>query len=778
MAEISRALEDGQKAENLRNPTSQEAGEKHSGNVLNFEAGKIRQGLLDRMTQDKGVISSEEEKEWKKKLADAREDTESTRRIKNEFEAHWRESQQSHEKFDKRMHSAEDDGWLEDGEHETLDKQFSESRLAQKETMMAALEKTLGDRQKEIKDALSKIDKNVMAKHEKALKEAKNWQSKKKEAMETREHSEGLKDYTKALGKYPIGTDTVKDFEKWYVEQNRDMQQKSISELDKVMKPYVDTWEDHKKLPKAHQNPKFKELGRRERESWFKEKERELGNQYDNVLHGPNSQYFSPKEIEQAEKTFEKDSGKRGERIARKAQFLDALPGHFKLAKKLHDQFDKFPDEIKDIYKKEFRKLNYEEKKKMLEETIPKEAKVYLDYRKRIAALDSNVIKLYNDDFEDADKLREKSLVVKEAEKYQKLMDQHQGLRKDNAALYNSPSERSRELYEKEVHNVSEAGDALRDLKADIKERTKVHTGIKQLPKFLADRIEMKAPFGKIKDALQDQLEIKKSYDIAIPFMIKSGEKAEAEGDEANALNSYLSALKLDPDSKDLQKMVAHLRQKGIAPSLTPSSPVDEATTEAVLKKVEESQAIDGETYELARKQLFLDMARKHKEATGATGSSVDARRQASKKMMSKEAAEVTEDLEEAGALDDFTVDETGTVREKHKINVTGEQTKESDDLMHMKMDMNLHKGEGAKSGLAEVEFVDSSGQAVEQQTVQKKIDEKSAEVEGDVIDLASAMLQREHGFSKKQAKRFGEDMKLKRKRDQAVKEQLGRLAA
>ena len=83
--------------------------------------------------------------------------------------------------------------------------------------------------------------------------------------------------------------------------------------------------------------------------------------------------------MEKAENAFNKKEPSRGERLKRKAEFLNALPGHIKAAKKLYDLFEEFEQEIQTIYKKEFKKSDFEGKQKLLEES---------DLKKRLKKID------------------------------------------------------------------------------------------------------------------------------------------------------------------------------------------------------------------------------------------------------------------------------------------------------------------------------------------------------------------------------------------------------
>lgn len=780
MPELARNLDDheGRRVNTLRGVDK--GNDRQAENEARFEASRIREDVLKRMTQEKGVISESEEGEWKDKLMDAKEDVQRLGRIKEAYEKNMMESAKEHERFDTKVHRAEDEGWLEDGEHERLDRRFNQSRLDEKRALGIEFDKELEKRQHEIKEALADIDGRIVKKHEKSIKEAKNWKDKQKEARETAEHAEGLEDYLKKVGAFPVGEKTVREFREWYIEQGKDMRKQAPRLLDKVMAPYVETWEAHGKLPKQHQAPEFKEMGRRERERWLARKERETDQAHDRLLHDKGKKYFSEKEMDEAERTFARRENDTGARLARKIEFLEALPGHIEAAKKLHDQFEKFAPEIQLMYKKEFRKMDYDDKKKLLENTIPKESKLYLDQRRRMGELDKNVYDLYQDRFEDAADLREKARVVKEAEKFQGLFDKHQDLRAAHADLFNSPPERSRERYVREVHTLDEAQNAYRDLRQEIRERTVVHDGIEKLPKFLADRIELNAPFGQIKDRYDEIREIEKAYHVAIPFMMQTAKKAEAEGNEPGALNAYMAALKLDPESKEIQKLVAHLVQKGVTPAEEAERMPDNKDQETVLEAVRTMPDIDQETYELAREQIFLDMAVQHKQHVGATAGTVEARRRAALKVMSADDAKATQELEEAHLMDeDWTVDETGRLRKIETIKVGQTQLEKTEDSLEEKLDTKFHKGEAAKTGTAETKFVDRSGAEVELHTVQKRLDEQGEQVEANVIELATALLQRDHGFTKKQAKAFQEEMKLAgASRAASVEEQKKRLAA
>ena len=140
--------------------------------------------------------------------------------------------------------------------------------------------------------------------------------------------------------------------------------------------------------------------------------------------------------------------------------------------------------------------------------------------------------------------------------------------------------------------------------------------------------------------------------------------------------------------------------------------------------------------------------------------------------------AETTEDLEEKDLLKDHTVDETGKIRTIKKVKIGSAQNKETEDALQEMMASKVPTSE-APRGLADIEMVQQDGATViSHQEAKKQLTEKGQQVETEVIDLATALLQREHGFTKKRAKEFQATMKLRRSRTQAVEDQKNRLAS
>ena len=321
---------------------------------------------------------------------------------------------------------------------------------------------------------------------------------------------------------------------------------------------------------------------------------------------------------------------------------------------------------------------------------MPRESQLYVAYLKQLSACDGHTQNVFEPQFEAAENLKEKGPVIKEALKFDKLMEKHFALREKNADLFNSPPSRSQERYVHDVNSLTKADEEFRNLKEEIAERKIVHGKINKLRSkgraFLADRIETKAPFGEIKEQTDDILQIDKHYDLYIPHHISKAKQAEAENNESNALDEYMQALKFDPESQDLKELVAHLTQKGIKPSIEPYSEPDEQATKAIMKEVEAMPEIDAIAYEEARKQLLADAVRKHQTRVGASDSSIQARSAAAKKSMTKEEAAKATVIEEEsqGTEHNYVVDEEKTVHKLVEVDITAyNQLKKVDESIH-----------------------------------------------------------------------------------------------
>lgn len=783
---------DGRKLNQINLPGFKEAGEIQAKNELSAEATQIREEILGKMTREKGVISKDEETEWRQSLTQAHLDTQDARQKKREFEDHWRRSMEIRAKLDKELTNAEAEAWLEEGERDEWVKSFTQKNLEQKQQSLEFSIKTIENRRNHFKKDLENVNKDVLKSKKKALDRAKNWKEKHEAGHEMEEITEELKEYSGALKEHPLGKDTVRQFLEWFIDQDRTTQKRALKDLQNPkdpngVKPYIDTWKDFQKLPKkiqAKEKTGFLRMGHAEREATLSKIERTMERDYGKILR-ENKNAFSTKEVEAAEKAFDKNVNDRSKRLEYRTMLLEALPGHIKAAQKLVDAFEEYDeDTFTDLFKGKFYKADFKGKEKILNEEMPRDEKLFLAYSKQMSACDGHTITVFEPHFEAAKTLREKAQVVKDAEKFDKLMLKHFALREKNDDLFNSPASRSHERYTHDVNDLGNARDALRDLGDEIAERKTVHTKIDKLRSkgraFLADRIETNAPFGKIKEQTDGILKIDKHYDLYIPHHINKAKQAEAENNESNALDEYLQALKFDPESQELQKLVAHLTQKGIKPSIEPYSELDEQATKAIMDDVEAMPEIDAIAYEEARKQLLTDAVRKHQSRVGATGSTIEARATAAKKSMTTEEATKATVIEEASKNTEntYVIDEEKTVRKEVKIDVTADtQLKETDDSLHAMEDNNVFAGAAKESGLAEIKLVGGDGQEKEAETVAKELTDNDEKLNEKVIELSTARMKKTKKLSEKQARKEAEKMqRLNRKN--AIKRHKERIAS
>lgn len=724
---------EGRKISELR--SDKEMGQEHSKNVTNLEAAQIRKGVLDRMSKDdKGVISDKEKKGWEDKMDQANLDISRMQSIKGDFEEEWRQSLEMRKQFDTQVHGADEKGMLRRGEHETLDQTFLKSDLKEKERALKDLEKELHQRRKEL-DKFMKLEKDVRDKRHESLKRAEDWDA-KLEVLESAEKENQLYQSYRALFKQhakKLAKKTVGEYLEWFLTLSEGEQQGALRKAEREdIQPRAELFDIHSKLPKKYQESSFKEWGKNERERYLSGVEQRIEREHRGVMRKEARAVFSEKEFKFCEQSFaqisEPDLGKR---LQLKAEFLDALPGHIKIAKKQWDQFERFDPAIQDMLNDEFKEGNFDERKDILTKTGPKLMDRYTKLLNRLNnKVDPHVSEASQSEFEKAKTIEAKTLAVETAEKFQKSKDRYKKEwdKAKKKGAFRSEWDTYENWYQEKVGNLKEAEKTERQLHGMIEDRMDVVNGIKKLPPHLRERANPDQSFSKREKELHKLQEIAKYYETVIPFMLKNAEKAEKEDDFDKALDFYLQALKLDPDSKDLRTLVAGLRQRGATHSLAGSSKEDDAQTEEVLKTVDSMHEITKEQEELAREQLLLNLAKKHKERVGASGSTTKVRAQSSVKQLEKDDRETAEALlGEHG--DTHTVDEEGTVRKKMKVKTSGSQERETEEQIQRFFSERQHKGDITQKGMAEVAFVNKSGQEMEIDTAQKDITARTAQL-------------------------------------------------
>ena len=702
--------------------TPEDAFEDADAQVGKIEADLIRGTMLKRLQESHGKISDRETAEWQQKINQHDEDTDINRQqlrvMKTELEALIRQSQIIAQNFDRIHHGAEEKGLLAHGEHDLLDERFLASTLQEKETMVVELEKELEGRQKEIQNLFKDLRTDVAKQYKPEIEKADTWEKKKERIEEARESNTLVNQYAKALDQYKdkISTKNYREFLSWIVEQTPEKQEKAIALLDEEMKPRLETWEAYQKLPKdklpdRFRNKNFKEMGRRERVKFLGDLERNLERQWNKSLRDAEG-VISRNSLKVFVREFQKGNDDQGERIGRKLNFAEMLDKQIDQEKRLWKQFDQMPEEIQDLFQKEFKEGDFFQRKELLETHMTKAAKTFESLKRDLMqALDGDkkTWDKFIEDFDDADNLTKKAAVVKEAKTFKKAKNEHVKLRKEKKHLFNSLPQKSEELFDKQINSIGEAKQATIDLKQEIRRREKVHNGVKKLrPKELQKRVNFKQSFEKVEKEFHKVNEVAKYYISTIPFMIQNAKTAEGKGENAQALNFYLQALKMDPDNENLTKVVASLKQKGVQPTIKPSGELDEEQTKRALEKVDNMYDLDAEAEELARKQLFLQLAKKNVEKTGATATTVEARKKAAMRSFSKE------DKETAELVDgDFTVGDDKIIRKKVMLRADGTQLKETDDKINEMLDNKAHHS-ASETGFAEVGFIGKDGREMD----------------------------------------------------------------
>lgn len=708
--------------------SNKEMADEHSGKVLDMEAGKIRHDLLERMNREKGVISKDEKKDWKNKLDDSVYDLSRLRSVKEDFEEHWRRSVELRKQFEGKLGGAHSEGMLKQGEQERLAESFTESGLKAKEKAIQELEKELDNRHRELKKFL-KLEKVVQQKRRDSLEGAENY-DKKLEVLESAEkENQTYQKYRQIFKKHAdkIGKKTTAEYLEWFLTLSESEQKSALNKAEKDdIEPRVELFDIHKELPKEHQDSNFKEWGLTRREQYLNDTERKLERNYRKLLRQDATGVFSKETIHFCEQNFNKKDPKLGERLKHKIMFLEALPGQIKTEKKLWDQFEKFDPAIQDMLEEEFSESNFEDKKKILSSKAPKIANQYGKLLNKLNnKLDPHIAESIRSDFEKTKTLEKKGDVIKEGEAFQKSKNRYFAKWKKNAAVFKSDVGIYEKWYAENVNSAEDAQKQEPKLDDMIAARKKIHKAVEKLPAHLRDRMDTDQSLADREKNIRNLQEVAKHYESVIPFLLQNAEAAEKNEDLDLALNFYMQALKLDPDSPDLRTLVAALRQKGAEPSLTPSNSADEAQTDQLLTQVDNMTDITNETEELARKQLLLDLSKKHHEQSGASGSTTQARAQKSISRLNEDDKDTAKAVIEQHG-DTHTVDETGTIRKKKRIKMRGAQVKETQDQIERFFGEKQHKGEVTKTGISEVAFQDDSGREVELKTAEKEFEDQT----------------------------------------------------
>lgn len=750
MARLAEKLEtselagfEGRRLDDIRSDRAM--GQEHGENILSFEAGKIRNDLLERMNQKKGVISKGEEAFWKEKLHRSYQDVSRLQSIKSEFEEHWKRSIEMRTRFDSRVHRAEEEGLLYEGEHEKLDNTFSEKDLREKEDALKAFEKEAEIRMKRLQK-FAKLEEVVQEQRGENFKKAQDYGERIKILEEAEKFNENYVQYSKKLKKYEkvIGQGTTYKFMKWFAEQSMSAQSHAMAELDNQMKPYEKTMEVHGSLPPEYQEPQFKEWGMTQRLNHLAQAENKIGTSYRKVLQTEAAGILCERSIEQAEQSFSNVKGKdSAERLKKKMDFLKALPGHIRAEKKLKEKFEKTPDKIQAWMAKEFRTSTYEEKKKLLEDKIPR---LIAKYTKALNAMnnqvDAHVAQVHRGAFDQADSIDEMESVVKEANQFQKEKNAYYKLRRDNHAEFNSPAEEYFDWYEKEIHSMEGAEKATGDLKKLIKEHKAFNKRVRALPPHLRGRLDLSLPFAK----RQKQLDDLKLEDIAksqgtIVYLIKDAETKEKIKDFNGALAATIEALKLDPKNPDLQKMAAHLKQKGAQFKGNGASKSEKQRIDEILESIEEQPKISDQMMDLARRQILLDLTKLNEERIGASGDTLQARANAARRGMDEKNQALAEAIDET---DELIVDETETVRKTTDVKMQGEQSQETQIREASFFETGQHRKLKGLGGAIDFKFTNANGQEMGRQSAQRENENQRNTLNETMIKLMRQSLEKE----------------------------------
>ncbi|MBT7483337.1 hypothetical protein HN680_01050, partial [Candidatus Peregrinibacteria bacterium] len=420
--------------------SNQEMSEEHDKNVLNMEAGNIRQEMLEKMSTEKGVISKDEEADWKNKVDNNQEDLSRLRSIKDDFEEHWRQSFELRKKYEGKLSGADREGMLRQGEQDKLAESFTASGLKEKEKALRELEKEINERGKELKKFL-KLEKAVQEKRRDSLDKAGDWDEKIRilEASET--ENQNFQKYRNIFNKHKdkLARKTVGEYLEWFLTLSDNEQHSAINKVEKDdIEPRVELFDIHKDLPKEYQDNNFKEWGLSRREQFLGDVEKKLERSYRKELREAGN-VFSKESIKFCQENFKKSKPSLSDRLKHKVTFLEALPGQIKAEKKLNEQFEKFPDEVQDMLEEKFYDATFENKKKMLTREVPKTADQYGKLLNQLNnKMDPHIAEAVRGEFEKADSLEGKKEVIKHAAEFQKSKDRYFSKWTKNAKTFRS----------------------------------------------------------------------------------------------------------------------------------------------------------------------------------------------------------------------------------------------------------------------------------------------------------------------------------------------------
>ncbi|EKD93480.1 MAG: hypothetical protein ACD_28C00143G0008 [uncultured bacterium] len=734
------ALKQNDNYENLEgkrvSELSENLAEKQEKNVLSLEAGQIRKDLLDRMGHDRGVFSADETQFWQQRIKQSHNDVEELKSVKEEFEEQWKRSQQLRKEFEQHVKSAQREGFLKREEPQTLEELFLQNSLEEKEIAEKEFEREIAERKAQLKEQLSQFEKPVQELVREELKSTKDFEEKLSVLKEGEETNENFRKYKKILEshKSQIGEHTLKSFCKWFLTLSK---REQINALDNVysdkkgvdgIKPRIRTWEIHHSLPREYQTENFKKWGLQERKNYLKSTQKKIEREYNNALRKAGD-VFSRASIEACRTAFNQEKEDIGNELLWKIQLLKFLPKHIKAEERLWDQFEKLPAKIQELLGKEFEEGDFDKKKEILTSKGRRMADRYKKVHDRMKKLDEHVMESYEEDIEDSHTIEMMEKMATEAEAFQRSKTNYFKKWSANQKYFNSDVKIYQDWYEESVDSLAVAKVVEHELDLMINERKKVYQGIQKLPTHLRKRVNMDTSFSEREEQFEKYKEVAKEYRSNIPFYLAKAEKLENQGENQEALEYYVQALKLDPENKEIQTLSARLRQQRTKFPGKSANKEDADRTKEILEKVDQTETLSGQAEQVARERLMLLKAKQYVEHTGATGTTVEARARKSIESFEEEDKETATTIrEELG--DKYTVNREEEVEEVLTIEVDkDQQTKGTQSKIFEYFDRKKHKG-GVGEGAANVKFATTSGNELELNTAKQALDKKTERIE------------------------------------------------
>lgn len=690
-------------------------------NELGQEKAGLRNGLLKDLLklQQDGVFSAKDKEDWDHRLSRNEITLSDLKGEQVELKMESERARAIKETFDEAVHGAEHEHMLKRGEHDEWDENFINKKVADREGFLKEIQDTLKGRVERIK-TIHDLNKEILNRVRPPLEAAEFYDEK----LELLEHAETLnKNLNTYAGKWEkhvragkISKKTWGEYKEWFMDLGEEEQKKAIEKAEKKdIKPRVDAWEVHHSLPKEYQNPDFDRMGLKERQGVLRDIEEKLDQDFHDMTR-EGRKLFCAKEIAFYEAEYDKPQRDVTATLKRKINFRTMMASQIKVEEAMLKQFKIYPLKVQKMFREAFDKADSETRKKMLKDTIEKTALRYNHALEDLKGMDPHVSKEVQGDFDDAETMDKKELVIQRAKKFDASMKRCFKKLEMNGPLFHSGVETHKKIYLQKVHTLEDAFKMEEELTDMIEDRRNLKKRTQKLHPILRERFEEDKKLSEREKQLDALEKIDQSYkNGTIPTLVKLGERAKQADDIEGAFAQYMQALKLDPDNKELKTIAAELKQKGATGELVGKvSETDEKEIQKILDALDREPAVNEEARKLAVEQLLNNLVKKNIESTGAGLESTTSSREKHvvDRIDDDQEKQVAQDLKAANDKD-YTLGDDEVWRKKIELKNDGTMSKETKEATERLLGQKVHKGTAAKTGLSEIKQVDASGQEV-----------------------------------------------------------------